>query len=66
MVIVITAPIEVILLQVDINNKLYKPYYFLGYLEKYNSKDKTKYPFFKGFLKAKLLINKLAISKEIK
>ena len=51
--------------QVDINNKLYKPYYSLGYLEKYNSENKIKYPFFKGFLKAKLLINKLTISREI-
>ena len=50
----------------DINIKLYKPCHFLGHLEKYNNKDKTKYPFFKGFLKAKLLINKLTISGEIK
>ena len=50
----------------DINNKLYKPRYSLGYLEKYNSENKTKYLSFKGFFKAKLLINKLIISGEIK
>jgi hypothetical protein len=43
----------------------WRPKHSLSHLDKYDGEDRTVYPGFKGYLKAKLRIDRLAIGDEL-